>query len=298
MSGYAIVDPRSETARDWPAIERALRVAYPGLRVVMTQAPGQATLLARRALGEGFSEIIAVGGDGMINDAVNGLFAPEGAVAPHAVFAFVSGGAGGDVRRTFGIPSDPISAVARLRSAPVRLIDVARLSCVGEAGEPVLRHFVNVGSFGLSGTIAASIGRAHLTKLFGNSVSSGLHGTLAMLAFRPPMVRLHIEGMLDEIARIATVAVANGQYFGGGLHVAPDAQPDDGLFDIVVMGGGPGHVHRRHGSGARLYRSRKLVAAPVIETRGRAVHIEVDGESAGRLPATFDILPRALNLRY
>jgi len=122
------------------------------------------------------------------------------------------------------------------------------------------------------------------------------------------MVRIRVDGDYDEIASISTVAVANGQYFGGGMRVAPNAHPDDGLFDVIVMGGAPKSRalaelnqiytgdHLKNPS-VRVVRGRKVTAAPVAETRGRAVLIEVDGESAGRLPATFEILPRALNLR-
>ena len=121
-------------------------------------------------------------------------------------------------------------------------------------------------------------------------------------------MRVIVDGEYDEIAPISTVAVANGQYFGGGMHVAPSAAIDDGYFDVVIMGGAPKrqlladmkliytgeHVDNPH---VRVLRGRKVVAAPVAETRGRPVLIETDGESAGRLPATFEILPRALNLR-
>ncbi len=122
------------------------------------------------------------------------------------------------------------------------------------------------------------------------------------------MVRIIVDGDYDEIAPISTVAVANGRFFGGGMHVAPSAAIDDGYFDVVIMGGAPkkqmladmkliytgDHIANPN---VRVLRGRKIVAVPVAETRGRAVLIETDGESAGRLPATFEILPRALNLR-
>jgi len=309
MTGFAVVNPRSSngrTRRDWPQIEAALHAVYPELSIAMTRRRGEATELVREALREGHSEIIAIGGDGTINEAVNGFFDPEGSIAPDAVFAFVTSGTGGDFRKTFDHEPGSLAAIARLKNASVRPIDVGRISCVSLMGESVVRYFVNIASFGLSGVIVDWVNRARIAKLFGGSFAFQFHSARALLFYREQMVRIRVDGDFDEIASIATVAVANGRYFGGGMHVAPNALPDDGVFDVVVMGGGRRavsdlkllytgeHIDR---PGVQVLRGKKIMAAPVAETGGHAVLIELDGESAGRLPATFEILPRALNVR-
>jgi diacylglycerol kinase (ATP) len=285
MTGFAVVNPRSaggRTRRDWPLIEAALRAAYPELEIAMTRKRGDATELVREALREGHSEIIAIGGDGTINEAVNGFFDEDGSIAPDAVFGFVTSGTGGDFRRSFDCDPGHVAAIARLR------------------------NFVNIGSFGLSGVIVDWVNRARVAKLFGGAFAFAFHSARAMLFYRERMVRIRIDGDFDEIASIATVAVANGRYFGGGMHVAPRALPDDGVFDVIIMGGGRRAIsdlkllytgEHIDTPGVRALRGRKIMAAPVAETGGHAVLIEVDGESTGRLPATFEILPRALNLR-
>ncbi|HEY0107579.1 MAG TPA: diacylglycerol kinase family protein, partial [Rhizomicrobium sp.] len=305
MSAFAVVNPHSgsgRTGREWPAIERALGAIYPRLAVGFTRGPGQAMTLVRHALREGHQEIVAVGGDGTINEAVNGLFGPDGAIAPDAVFAFVTSGTGGDFRKSFGIAAGVPAAVERLKTASIRRCDVGRVSCLTATGAPTMRHFVNIASFGMSGMIVDSVNRARIAKLFGGSFAFAFHSALGMLRYRNLPVRLIIDGADDEIAAIATVAVANGQYFGGGMRVAPQAEVDDGRFDVVVMGGAPAgrslaklkllysgdHVHEPH---VRVARARRVVAAPVAETRRQPVLIETDGEAAGRLPATFEILP-------
>jgi diacylglycerol kinase (ATP) len=172
----------------------------------------------------------------------------------------------------------------------------------------VMRHFINIGSFGLSGVIVDKVNRARLAKLFGGSFAFAFHSLLGMLGYKNRTIRIRVDGEFDEIATISTVAVANGAYFGGGMRVAPNAKPDDGLFDVIIMGG---TSKSRAAADMKLIytgehlnnpavtalRGAKVVAVPVAETRGRPVLIEVDGESAGRLPATFEIYPRALNLR-
>lgn len=311
MTAFVVVNPRSgggRTGREWPAIERSLRAAFPLMSVVATKRRGDATALVRAALREGHHEVIAVGGDGTINEAVNGFFDADGPVAPDAVFGFVTSGTGGDFRKTFGIAPGAAAAIARLKDATVKPVDIGRLTCLTRNGEPTVRYFINIGSFGLSGVIVDSVNRARIAKLFGGSFAFAIHSVAGMMRYRERTVRIRVDGDFDEIASISTVAVANGQYFGGGMRVAPHARPDDGLFDVIIMGGtSKGRAmadmkliytgEHLNNPAVRSLRGAKIVAAPVAETRGRPVLIEVDGESAGRLPATFEILPRALNLR-
>ncbi|MBN9569510.1 MAG: diacylglycerol kinase family lipid kinase [Alphaproteobacteria bacterium] len=311
MSTFAIINPRSansHTARAWPDIERGLRHLYPQMNVGFTRARGHATALVRAALAEGYTEIVAVGGDGTINEAVNGFFDPSGPLAPEATFAFVSSGTGGDFRKTFDIAPGTMAGIERLKGSHVRPVDIGRVTCLGMDGTPAVRHFINIASFGLPGVIVDAVNRARIAKLFGGGFAFAFHSMVNMAFYRDRVVRLHIDDVYDEIDKVSTVAIANGRYFGGGMKVAPDAKPDDGAFDIIVMGGAAklralsdfrqlydgSHVNNPT---VRVVRGKKLVAAPVSETKGRAVLIETDGENAGRLPATFEILPRALNLR-
>ena len=311
MSAFAVVNPRSgngRTGREWKEIARALEQVYPRLAVGFSTRRGDVTALVRQALIEGHQEIIAVGGDGTINEAVNGMFDPQGAVAPDAVFAFVTSGTGGDFRKSFGIEPGAAAAIARLKKAPVRPVDIGRVSCLSATGAPTSRYFINIASFGMSGTIVEAVNRARIAKLFGGSFAFAFHSVLGMLRYRGAPVRLIVDGRDDAKAVISTVAVANGQYFGGGMRVAPDAKTNDGVFDVVVMEAAPRgkslanmkliysgeHVQQPH---VTVLRGTHVVAAPVAETGGRPVWIETDGEVAGRLPAAFDILPGALNLR-
>jgi diacylglycerol kinase (ATP) len=160
----------------------------------------------------------------------------------------------------------------------------------------------------MSGRIVDSVNRARIAKLFGGAFAFAFHSAATMLRHRDVPVRLIVDGKDEGAEPISTVAVANGQYFGGGMWVAPDARVQDGQFDVVVLGTAPKgaslskmkliytgkHVNEPH---VRVLRGASVVAAPVAEGRGRPILIETDGESAGRLPATFEILPKALNLR-
>jgi len=311
MSAFAVVNPRSgngRTARERPNIERALHAIYPLLMVAHTQRGADAIGLVRNAIREGYREILAVGGDGTINEAVNGFFDEDGSIAPDAVFSFVTSGTGGDFRKSFGIEAGWAAGVMRLANANIRSVDVGRLSCLGPAGADVVRYFINIGSFGLSGAVVDSVNRSRVAKLFGGRFAFAFHSGVDMLTHRNLPLRIRIDGVFDYIVMVSTVAVANGKYFGAGMKVAPEAKPDDGLFDIVIIGAAPStgamagmkllyagqHLTLPH---VRLLRGQKLTVSPVERTKSRPVLIELDGESAGRIPATFEILSGALRLR-
>ncbi len=311
MTAFVVVNPRSgngRTGREWRAIERQLASAFPHMSVAFTQKRGQASALVRHALTEGHHEIIAVGGDGTVNEAVNGFFDRSGPVSPDAVLGFVMSGTGGDFRKTFGIGEGATRGVERLKNAGIKPIDVGRISCLSARGQPIMRYFANIASFGLSGRIVELVNRARIAKLFGGSFAFGFHSAAGMLTHRNRRVRIILDSGFDAEMTVSTVAIANGQYFGGGMRVAPDAVPDDGSFDVVIIA--PSKMSRALADmkqiysgdhvtnpAVRIFRAKKVVAAPVAGNKGRAVQIEADGESAGKLPATFEILPRALNLR-
>jgi diacylglycerol kinase (ATP) len=311
VTGFVVVNPQSaggRTAREWPMIERALRSAYPHMQLAMTQTRGDATALVRDALREGHHEIVAVGGDGTMNEAVNGLFDDDGPIMPDAVFGFISSGIDGDFRKSFGLAPHYISAIARLKQAPVQRIDIGRLACLSLDGKPIVRYFANIGSFGLSAATIKAANSAGISALFGRRFALAFASIRAKLFWCDRVIRLRIDGEYDEIVSISTVAVANGQFFGGGRRIAPQAVTDDGLFDVIVMGGAPqvrafADMREVYLAGkilnppVRVLRGRRIMAVPIAETRGRPVLIEIDGECAGRLPATFELLPRALNLR-
>jgi len=304
MTAFVVVNPKAaNTGRDWPKIKPLLESAFPLMQVVQSRARGETALLVRKALKEGHLDIIAVGGDGTINEAVNGFFENGTPVSPDAVFGFVPSGGACDFRRTFAIPQAHEAAIMRLKHSRIRRVDIGHIACLSPKGQPVGRYFVNVASFGLRAQVAARTNRAGLAGLLGDS----FHSFRALLGWHPQRVRLFTEADYDEIAGITDVAIANGRWFAHGVKVAPGAEPGDGLFDIVVVVG----TGRRKLSALmrgwragnqppeneiRRVRAVHLTAAPTLDTHG-AVAVEADGESVGILPATFQILPGAINIR-
>ncbi len=297
-----VVNPRSAngtTARAWPALLARARALLGQAEAVCTEGPLHAAELTRRGLLEGFDRIVAVGGDGTNHEVVNGFFENGRAVRPGASFACIPRGTGCDFLKTFGLSRDPEALLARMARTTPRPIDVGWMRFTGPRG-PEERAFLNIADFGIGGRTVARVNRT--TKSMGGLVSF-LFGTLGTFAsWRGERVRVRIDDGPWEERAITGVNVANGQYFGGGMRIAPEARVDDGLLDVVIVDDMPKLTLLR-GMPA-LYRGRHLGRSRVTFVRARRVEaeaddevlIDADGEQPGRLPAAFRVLPGALLL--
>jgi diacylglycerol kinase (ATP) len=300
-----IVNPKSQGGRlgaKWPEIAETLTRAFP-YDVVHTSRPGDATKLAREALQAGAERIVAIGGDGTINETVNGFFVDGKPIAPNASLGIVPFGTGGDFRRTLDIPADAAGAARVLAANHKKQVDVGKLELTGHDGKPTLRMFINIASFGVSGHLDRMINESG--KKLGR-IGYFTKGVRATLSYKNQRVALRFDGNVAERVDVTAynVAVANGRFFGGGMKIAPHAELDDGTFDITVIG----DLSLRElitGFARQVYSGAHLKTKGVTARRAKVVeaepvdpseHIEfdVDGEHLGRLPARFEVMPRAL----
>jgi YegS/Rv2252/BmrU family lipid kinase len=304
MRTFLVVNPRSgngDTGRRWPDILQTACSTMGEVGSAFTESPLHAAKLTAKALADGYQCIVAVGGDGTLNEVVNGFFQVQGGPPAGATLAIIPRGTGGDFRRTFGWSTSLRSACARIHAGQTRPLDVGRVSFLDAEGKAQQRYFVNVVSFGVSGQVDREVNRA--SKGLGGQVTFFLASVKAMWRFRDQRVRLRADGGKWEELSITTVAVANCQYFGGGMRVAPTADPGDGQFDVTVWSGytlkdfalqsrriyDGTHVAL---AGTRTFRARTLEAESEEE-----VLLDVDGEQPGRLPVKVELLPSALRLQ-
>jgi diacylglycerol kinase (ATP) len=298
-----IVNPASaggRTGRSWPAVAARLREAGLDFDVAMTSCRGEAAGLARQGVREGRSLVVAAGGDGTINEVANGLLGGGGEGAG-ARLGVLPTGTGGDFRRTLGFPLDVARAAAVLAAGRVRRIDVGRVTCALPGGGTGNSHFVNIASAGIGGDVVDRVNRGGV--VVSGEVTFMLASVLTLLRWRNKPMRIVIDGRERELVA-QQVVVANCRYFGGGMHVAPRALPDDGLLDVVVAGDlslwenvrGLGQIRK----GTHLDRgSAKIshaVARRVEVSSPELVRVEADGEQPGLLPAVFEVLPGALEV--
>lgn len=306
---HAIVNPRSangRTGRDWPEIEAALRARLGPLDVSFTDGPMDAAARTAAALKGGAELIVAVGGDGTLNECVNGFFEDGQPLNPAAELGVITSGTGGDFRKTFGIDAGPRAAIERLANGTVTRIDAGCLSFIGDDGDEIRRYFVNIASFGLSGAVDRAVNRARIAKWFGGRFAFAWCSLTTLLSYRGVPVRLQIDDIFDETVMPSTVAVCNGAWFGGGMQVAPDADPSDGFFHVVIMEDtGPWAALRDAGAiyegrhvdlpSVRVLTGRRIKATPLDTSR--PVLLDIDGEAPGRLPVECEVLPDALTFR-
>jgi YegS/Rv2252/BmrU family lipid kinase len=289
------------TGRGWPEVAAGLRAAGLDFDVAMTTCAGEATELARAAVTEGRSLVVAAGGDGTVNEVANGFLQAAGPGSAASRLAVLPTGTGGDFRRTFGLPSDVREAAAVLKGGRTRRIDAGRVTCATPDGGTGVRYFVNIASAGIGAEVMARVSRGR--RLINGEITIQLASVAALLRWRhKPMVTV-IDGVRrEDLAQ--QVVVANCQYFGGGMRVAPRALPDDGLLDVVLVGNVTALENAR---GMRKFRDGTYLDEDnpkVSFARGRrvevsspeVVRVEADGELPGALPATFEVLPGALDL--
>jgi diacylglycerol kinase family enzyme len=180
---------------------------------------------------------------------------------------------------------------------------VGRQSFIGSDGQPAVRHFINIASFGIGGLVDRYVNSS--SKSWGGTISFALATLRAGVSYKNARVRLVLDGGRPREGAIYNVAVANGRYVGGGMKVAPEASLDDGWFDVVTMGDmdlrdvllrGFEIYSGKHLTNPKVtvHRARKVEAAP---TDGDEVLLDVDGEQPGRLPATFELIVGGLKLR-
>ena len=296
-----IANPASaagRTARTLPRLEPKLRAAIGAYERVWTTGPRDAERLAREAVRAGVERLVVAGGDGTAAEVVSGLM--SAALGTYTEIAFLPLGTGADFHRTLDIPRDPDDAIAALASGKGRRIDVGCVRYAQADGTERTSHFLNVASAGLSGVVTRHV---RGSKALGARLAF-LIGTLAgLVSFRPSSVRICVDEREVYRGDIALAAVANGRYFGGGMHVAPEARPDDGLLDLVLIPALPKYelllrlpslylgTHLA-APGVRLFRGRRVELEPI----GAPATGEVDGEPIAQLPMTVEVRPGALQV--
>ncbi|HXZ90920.1 MAG TPA: diacylglycerol kinase family protein [Candidatus Dormibacteraeota bacterium] len=302
---FIVVNPRaknSKAEKEWPELEQVIREEYHGeFHAEFTTTPLHAVSLTRQALREDYELIIALGGDGLINEVVNGFFDGGKPVNPRAILGILPFATGADFVKTLGIPQDFRAAVKHLNSSSASLCDVGLIISDGLDGGPIVRYFINVAECGVGAEVVDRVNRT--TKMFGGRASFTWSILRTMPFYRNKTMSYSIDKGQETEACVNNLIVANGRFFGAGLQPAPEAQIDDGLFDVTVIGdigffkGARNLGKLRDGTYLKLpyvsFGRGKSISARCAER----VLIEADGEVIGRLPATFDLLPAAIKVR-
>jgi diacylglycerol kinase (ATP) len=292
-----LVNPASangKTGKRWPQIARAAREG--GLRgeAVFSERPGQLGDLAREAADEGATLLIVVGGDGTVHEVVQGVAGREG-----VELALIPRGTGWDFARTHGITKDVGAALRTAKDGTARPFDLGRASYAVD-GVQESAWFANMASVGMSGAVAAKANST--TKALGAKTSYLMALGIVFARWKNVSLRVRVDAE-ERNALMEDAIVAVGRYLAGGMMITPDAEPDDGLFDVLLIGDLTKAEMVR--VMPKVFRGTHLPHPKGEVLRGAAVEIDadeplpvqLDGEQPGTTPVRFELVSAAIRLR-
>ena len=283
-----ILNPSAGSVHDVEELVKQIE-QLPDSEVHRTTKAGSAARFARAALRKGCELIVAAGGDGTLNEVINGLKES----AAEARVGLIPLGTGNDFARTIGLPTDPAAALQVLRAGHTRAVDLVRVT------SDEVRYFLNVSAGGFSGLVNERL-TPELKKTWG-PLAYLRSAAAALPDLRAYRTTLALDNSESLTLDLYNVVVANGRYVAGGTFIAPEASIDDGLLDIIL-------IQKRPATELALLAAQVMVGAhlsseAVVFRRAAKVTVNskpgmwfnVDGELVGNEPACFEILPRALN---
>ncbi len=283
----------------------ALLNRYLGSRctVFITGEPGEATGSARRAAAAGTDLIVAVGGDGTIQEVVNGLFRDGRPLCPDCRLGIINSGSGGGFAGSLGLPPSIEGQAAMIARGGELRIDIGRAVYVNGEARSRERYFINECQAGIGSTVIRKVEAWNrIVKMFGGRLAFGASALAAALGCPNQPVCVEVDGRHVGTHRLLGVVAANGSRMGGSLRPTPRARLDDGLLDILLIHGQS--VLDRLRSFANIYSGKHLGLAGfsyfqarcIVLSSTQKVDIEADGEPWGTLPCRVDILPSALRI--
>ncbi|MBU0483402.1 MAG: diacylglycerol kinase family lipid kinase [Proteobacteria bacterium] len=271
-------------------------------QTLLTNRPGQAADYARRAIEAGVRKLICVGGDGTLNEVVNGLLSVKVEKNRRPKLGYLPLGTGSDLARTTEITGNIEKGLRNIANNEGKWIDVGNATFVDHDGKKTSRYFINVLSFALGGEIAGRVNRS--SKVMGGFLSFLWPTLTALFSFNKPLISIKIDNKADQKIICWHAAIANGQYHGGGMRIAPDAKVDDGRLRITVVGDLSlpevllNLPNLYNGNIYAIKKVYKFSGKKIVAESEDNVLLDLDGEQVGRLPVSVEILPLALWMIY
>jgi diacylglycerol kinase (ATP) len=299
-----VVNPTSgggATGRTFAAMKETIERALGPVDVAMTQHAGHGIDLAREGAIAGAPLVIAVGGDGTLHEVVNGLMQAKAG----AQLGVIAQGTGGDFRKTLGLEHRLDKYLDALKSGRTRALDVGKFTGGGKTDH----YFVNILSAGMGGLVDRYV--ADASRMLGGTAAYFGASLRALVNARLGNVKATVTNdgqTTTHSIRSFMIAICNGRYFGSGMHVAPMAEVDDGVLELVALGAtskiGFAMTSRGIYAGSHMgqprtvhLRGQKMVLDLANEDARSVFLLDVDGEPMGSLPLTVEVVPKALVLR-
>ncbi len=305
-SWLVIVNPHAgskKCERDWPKIRKLLEDAEFEMHCVFSEYPYHAIQIAKERIEkEGYNKIIVVGGDGTLNEVVNGVFKQKRYKTTDVAVGMITVGTGNDWGRMYEMPESYKKQVKLLKKGHTFLQDVGEVKYRFSV-EKEKRYFVNIAGMGYDALVTK---KTNIKKQKGKGGALSYLISLVSGLFQYKNVYLNIEADGKNIfsGKVFTMSIGNCKYNGGGMMQLPDAIPDDGLFDVMVIRKTTKYrivtniKNLYDGSFVNMpeveqYRGKKIT---IISRPANKLNLETDGESLGHSPLDFKIISKAVRL--
>lgn len=299
-----IVNPNAGSGKgrkDWDRISALLEKENIPFCSKFTMEKGQAAEFTGDAIKEGYRKIISVGGDGTLNEVVNGVFSQQACPSEKIVLGMIPVGTGNDWGRMFSIPLVYEGAVAVIKEHKTLLHDIGIVSYYS-GSEQHKRYFINIAGVGFESVVVRKTNKQKDKGRSNNAIY--LYNLLtSLISYRNTVSDIIVDGR-KSTSKVFSVNVGNGRYCGGGMRQTPEALPDDGLLDITVIKGiGKIEIIRN----LKILYDGTILSHPKVDgyraknlrvESESLLYVEADGESLGHTPAEFSIIPSAINIVY
>ncbi|MFC2080199.1 diacylglycerol/lipid kinase family protein [Bacteroidota bacterium] len=297
-----VVNPAAgsgKAGKDWPLIESLLVKHNIQHESVYTNRRLHAMILCRKMIESGYSRIIVVGGDGTMNEVINGIFAQKRMPTNEVMLGMISVGTGNDWGRMFNIPADYEEAISTIKNQKTFIQDAGVVTYCRN-NKSWQRYFINIAGMGFGAKVAV---KANSKKAKGKSSPSLYMITLltSLLSYKSINAVIEIDGTTFK-RKVFNLNVGIGKYNGGGMNQIPDAIADDGLYSITLikkMGKIRIIANIKKLYNGKITRHKKVESytGKVISVNSPSVLLlETDGETLGHSPMEFQIIPRSVKV--
>jgi len=267
----------------------------------VTREPGEATASARTAASQGAQLIVAVGGDGTIQEVVNGFLADGRPLNPDCALGIIDAGTGHGFAQSLRLPGEVESQMELVAGQSYRMVDVGRASYADGGGHQKERYFVNECQAGIGGQVVIKVGTKN--KRLGGTLAFGASTLAAALRYPNQVVTVQVDGQPPRTQKLIGVVMANGRFMAGGMKLTPGARLSDGLLDILLIH--EQSLMERLRNFPRIYFGTHIDLPKFSLVQGRSiilsspesVPLEADGELWGSLPCRVEVLPAVLRVQ-
>lgn len=302
-----IINPESDkgrTGKRWSQIKSALQSFFNEFSYEFTEKPQHASEISRAAIKDGNELIVGVGGDGTMNEIANGFFEEDKIINPDTALGLIPSGTGSDLSRSLNIPPGLKNAMEVITQAPARKIDAGKVIFKSNSGEELERMFLNIADFGIGGEVVRRVTENRKKRKTSSYLKSLFS---AFISYKNKNLIVTIDGQELPADDYLIGAISNGKVFGKGMKIAPEADLEDGRFDVVLVKGMSMFGLLRHAR--KLYSGTHLSLPNITLIRGSTVKVrssadepeetllELDGEQLGTVPATFSLHPRTFPVK-